>query len=246
MKYKSAGIVACIVMLLISAMNLPNLFGDDTGRYHQHLEAEEKASCSHNSDVFCTHLPILSINTDGKEIPGKAIKNGNETVGYTIADDGSDRIKAQIDVFDSDTNNNHLTDIPTIESDMTIHVRGNSSRTFDKLGYRINLLDKNEENNPQALLGMDAHHEWALHGPFLDKTLMRNYMWYNIGGEIMGYIRPIRENICIPRRRPPRLRLCYVRSATRLLSMNPNGIKRKSPSRFQTGRRPTRLNIPKM
>ena len=34
---------------------------------------------------------------------------------------------------------------------------------------------------------MDAHHEWALHGPFLDKTLVRNYMWYNISGEIMEY-----------------------------------------------------------
>ena len=30
---------------------------------------------------------------------------------------------------------------------------------------------------------MDSHHEWALHGPILDKTLMRNYMWYNIAGE---------------------------------------------------------------
>ena len=26
---------------------------------------------------------------------------------------------------------------------------------------------------------MDAHYEWALHGPYLDKSLIRNYMWYN-------------------------------------------------------------------
>ena len=192
MKYKVAGAVACAVMLLISAMNLPNLLSDDTGRYHQHLKTEEKATCSHNGDVFCTHLPLISISTGDKEIPGKAIKDGNKTVGYTTAEDGTDRIKAQIDVFDSDTSNNHPTDAPAITSEMTIHVRGNSSRTFDKLGYRINLLDENGENNPQSLLGMDAHHEWALHGPFLDKTLMRNYMWYNIGGEIMGYAPNVR------------------------------------------------------
>lgn len=192
MKYRAVGAACCAVMLLISAVNLPALLCDDTGRYHQHLKAEEKAPCSHNGDVFCTHLPLLSINTDGKEIPGKAVKEGHKTVGYTTAEDGSDRITAQIDVFDSDTSNNHPTDTPTITSDMTIHVRGNSSRTFDKLGYRINLLDKNGENNPQPLLGMDAHHEWALHGPFLDKTLMRNYMWYNIGGEIMGYAPNVR------------------------------------------------------
>ena len=34
---------------------------------------------------------------------------------------------------------------------------------------------------------MESHYEWALHGPFLDKSLIRNYMWYNISGEIMDY-----------------------------------------------------------
>lgn len=41
-------------------------------------------------------------------------------------------------------------------------------------------------------MGMDAHHEWALHGPFIDKTLIRNYMWYNIAGEIMDYAPNVR------------------------------------------------------
>lgn len=192
MKYKVAGSVACVLMLLISAMNLPALLSMDTGRYHQHLEAKDKQPCSHDSDTFCTHLPLISIDTGGQEIPGKAILEGHKNVGYTTAEDGSDRIQAQMSVFDSDTNNNHLTDTPTITSSMTIHVRGNSSRRFDKLGYRLNLMDEEGENNPQPLLGMDAHHEWALHGPFLDKTLMRNYMWYNIGGEIMGYAPNVR------------------------------------------------------
>ncbi len=192
MKYKVIGALACAFMLLISSMNLPYLISADTGRYHQHLEAQEKAACVHDDDTFCTHLPLISIDTGGVEIPGKAIKEGHRTIGYTTTADGSDRIQAQIQVFDSEENNNHLTDTPGITSDMTIHVRGNSSRTFDKLGYRINLFDKNGENNPQPLLGMDAHHEWALHGPILDKTLIRNYMWYNIAGEIMEYAPNVR------------------------------------------------------
>lgn len=187
MKYKILGAGACAVMLLISAMNLPLLVVSDTGRYHQHLEASEKTPCTHTDSALCTHLPIISIDTGGLDIPGRAIKEGHKTVGYTVAEDGSDRISAQIEVFDSQEDNNHLTDTPGIVSDMTIHVRGNSSRTFDKLGYRLNLLDENGNNNHQPLLGMDAHHEWALHGPILDKTLMRNYMWYNIAGEIMEY-----------------------------------------------------------
>ena len=39
---------------------------------------------------------------------------------------------------------------------------------------------------------MDAHYEWALYGPYLDKSLIRNYMWYNIAGEIMDYAPNVR------------------------------------------------------
>ena len=47
-------------------------------------------------------------------------------------------------------------------------------------------------NNPQEIMGMDAHHEWVLHGPFLDKTLIRNYMCYNLAGQIMSYAPNVR------------------------------------------------------
>ena len=75
---------------------------------------------------------------------------------------------------------------------MIIHVRGRSSRHFDKPNYGVTLIDENGKNNPQSVMGMDAHHEWVLHGPFLDKTLIRNYMWYNIAGEIMDYAPNVR------------------------------------------------------
>lgn len=193
MKYKMLGVVACVVILLVSVVNLPAfLKAEDGRRVHQHKTAVQKPSCTHEDGVFCTHLPLMTINTGGVDIPGKAIVEQQKIVGHTTAADGSDRISAQMAVFDSSSENNHLTDIPAVTSDITIHVRGNSSRTFDKLGYRINLFDEQGNNNPQSLMGMDAHHEWALHGPFLDKTLIRNYMWYNIAGEIMDYAPNVR------------------------------------------------------
>ena len=67
-----------------------------------------------------------------------------------------------------------------------MRIRGNSSRFFDKPSYRIDLIDSNAEDNLLPLLGMNPGAEWALHGPFLDKTLMRNYMWMNIAAEVMG------------------------------------------------------------
>ena len=47
-------------------------------------------------------------------------------------------------------------------------------------------------NRDLPLLGMSKENDWALHGPFLDKTLIRNYMWMNISAEIMGYAPEVR------------------------------------------------------
>ena len=41
-------------------------------------------------------------------------------------------------------------------------------------------------------MGMDAHHEWVLYGPWLDKTAIRNYMFYNLAGEMMSYAPNVR------------------------------------------------------
>lgn len=196
MKYKRIGLLASVVILLVSVLNYPVLLQDQTKekRVHQHMQAQEKPSCStHGDSTFCTHLPLMLIDTNGVDIPGKGILDEEgRHIGFTTAPDGSDRITAHMKVMDSAAENNHPTDTPTVESAIVIHARGNSSRLFDKLGYRIKLVDENGNSNPESLMGMDAHHEWALHGPFLDKTLLRNYMWYNIAGECMEYAPNVR------------------------------------------------------
>jgi hypothetical protein len=156
------------------------------------MEAQEKESCNHADDSFCTHLPLVSINTGGQEIPGHKYYDENGNSQMVMTPDGKDYIVASIDVFDSAEKNNHLTDASSIASSMRISVRGRSSRYFDKSGYSITLIDENGENNAQEMMGMDSHHEWVIHGPFLDKTLIRNYMWYNISGSIMSYAPNVR------------------------------------------------------
>lgn len=196
MKYKALGAVACVGVLLIGMLNWQRFWNaEKEQRYHQHLETPAKELCtiSHDSGKLCTHLPLLCIDTGAQPIPGAGIldENGGYN-GFTAASDGSDRITARLDMMDAAAQYNHPTDPPTLTSPMVIHVRGNSSRWFDKPGYRIELVDENGNNNPQSLLGMDAHHEWALHGPYLDKTLLRNYIWYNLAGEIMDYAPNVR------------------------------------------------------
>ena len=78
MKYKSIGAIACIAILLVGSLNWNLLFGLTTEkRIHQHLSYVPKQKCeqTHNDGELCTHLPLISIDTNGQEIPGKGMKD---------------------------------------------------------------------------------------------------------------------------------------------------------------------------
>ncbi len=187
MKYKIIGIISCAVVLILS-IAVPLFRTEDKGRYHQHLQAEVPKSCNHMDNTLCTHLPLVEIYTDGIEIPGAAYHDPiSKKTQYTTTATGESELLCRVAIKDREGVNHHIDDEADMESGAYIRIRGNSSREFDKKGYLLNFVTSSGENNPQEVMGMDAHHEWALHGPFLDKTLLRNYMWYNIAGEIMDY-----------------------------------------------------------
>jgi len=160
-------------------------------RYHQHLEAAEKAPCTdHDDSVFCTHLPLMEITTD-EPVPEPYVydENGNVVYNESGSRQRSDEmVAASVRYFDSETENNHLTDTPTVEERALIRVRGASSRGFDKKNYLLKFTKEDMVRGKNvSLSGMTADNTWALHGPFLDKTLIRNYLCYNLAGEIMDY-----------------------------------------------------------
>lgn len=138
---------------------------------HQHIVNKKHPLCKNNESDFCTHLPIVKIDTAGQPIPGEARE------GTTI--------ETKLEIIDNKDITNHQNDKPTLSSNANIRYRGNSSIHFSKKGYAIDLVDVEGNEIEEKILGMKAHSEWVLHGPYLDKTLIRNYMWYNIGQEIM-------------------------------------------------------------
>jgi len=175
------------------------VFADDgVRRHHQHQERPSEADLGEclqcDGNVLCTHLPLIVIDTFGQVIPGRSIYfdygvnplDQSRAAGVTTAPDGSSEITVSLKVIDNIGYWSHISDAPVHETAATMRVRGNSSRFFDKPNYRIHLVDALGYNNPLSLLGMNPHHEWALHGPFLDKTLMRNYMWMNVAADVMG------------------------------------------------------------
>lgn len=165
----------------------------EPNRYHQHLEQPSEEAlgpcdvCGGTASL-CTHLPIICIETGGQKIPGAAILDNEYNVtGYELGLNGEEEILATVMTMDAEESWHHLEDTPTHSSMANIRYRGNTSRSFDKLGYSIELVREDGLTNRNLpLLGMDSDNEWALHGPFLDKTLIRNYMFMNISAQIMG------------------------------------------------------------
>lgn len=194
MKYRIMGAAAAAVMLL-AAFGASSLLPDnDEARVHQHLTARgPDAGCDCDGSELCTHLPLVLIDTGGEEIPGEPIVGPeNEELGVTLTSEGEAMLAAHISIISREDRNHHPSDEPDLESDTLIRVRGNSSRYFDKKNYLLRLTDADGSYRSEQVMGMDAHYEWALHGPYLDKSLIRNYMWYNITAEFMGYTPNVR------------------------------------------------------
>ena len=67
-----------------------------------------------------------------------------------------------------------LSDPPTSTQRTGVRLRGMVSRLFPKYSYRLNL------DAAKPLLGMPAETDWALQGPWLDKSLIRNAFSYDL------------------------------------------------------------------
>ena len=188
MKRIVAGLLVCMLCVGLAAVATVADFEKKESRVHQHLETGEKAACTHGANLMCTHLPLVEIETGGHDIPGVPILDDQGFItDYTVTEEDEARLRVNLEITDNGETYNHLEDDPAVVGTALINIRGRSSREFDKKSYRITLIHEDGINHNQSVMGMDAHHEWVLHGPFLDKTLIRNYLWYNIAGEIMEY-----------------------------------------------------------
>ncbi len=144
----------CLVILVL-ALAAPLWEQGDRSRVHQHLDAPEK-ELSERQDGFSTHLPLVMIETAGQMIPGKAIEDKyGLVIGYTKAEEGSEYIIAHMDVLDEKHEYNHLGDTAAVSCDIEIHIRGRSSRTYDKSGYSIRLINPDGSDNNLEFMGMD-------------------------------------------------------------------------------------------
>ncbi|UTW62351.1 CotH kinase family protein [bacterium SCSIO 12741] len=70
---------------------------------------------------------------------------------------------------------------------IAIKYRGNSTLEFPKKSFRIETQDSVGENNNVSLFGFPKENDWVLYAPYSDKSLLRNYLTYNLGRTLWEY-----------------------------------------------------------
>ncbi len=172
------------LVLLIAKRTEPELV-----RSQQHLTYNteiEDTNLSIDADRFSSKLPVVSIQTGGQTIPGKPGR------GQHVSEIENSFIQADVEIFDREGQLHALSDAPDLKSDIQIRIRGNSSRYFEKTGFMMKFIDSSGNKSSHKVMGMEKNNSWVLNGPFLDKTLMRNYMWYNLSGQLMEWAPDVR------------------------------------------------------
>lgn len=111
-------------------------------------------------------LPIIKINTFGVPIPDEP------------------KIVAHMGIIDNGPGNRNYIysdSLNDYDGQIAIETRGASSSNFPKKNYGFETQDSQGENNNVNLLGMPKENDWILHGPFSDKSLIRNVLAFHLG-----------------------------------------------------------------
>ncbi|MCF8380069.1 MAG: CotH kinase family protein [Bacteroidales bacterium] len=116
-------------------------------------------------------LPLLMLQTNGQYI-----QDDIRIVAHLGIIQNEDGFRNNI----SDSYNNY-------NGNVAIEIRGSSSQSFPKKNYSFETQDEFGENNNVSILGLPVENDWVLHGPYSDKSLMRNVLAYHIGNSTGRY-----------------------------------------------------------
>tara|TARA_B110000881_G_scaffold78355_1_gene68265 strand:- start:152 stop:2419 length:2268 start_codon:yes stop_codon:yes gene_type:complete len=118
-----------------------------------------------------SNLPIVIINTNGQN----------------IVDDP--RIICDLGIIDNGFGfSNYITDsLNDYNGKISIELRGSSSQSFPKKSYAFETQDTMGNNNNVSILDLPVENDWILYAPYSDKSLMRNFLTFNLGRKMGNY-----------------------------------------------------------
>lgn len=129
-------------------------------------------------------LPVMILDSYGVEVPGQ--NTGGSGSGFPGAAGMASRdyIDAAVMTFEPASGPTSFASAPNTATPAGFHIRGQSSASYDKKPYRLELRDASSNDRNCVLVGMPSESDWVLHSPFPDKALIRNAFVYSLGPEL--------------------------------------------------------------
>jgi len=143
--------------------------------YYQYNIYDPASSYIRQVPLDSSKFPIVIINTNKDGIPKDHVKYG---AFMSIIDNGDHKINKPTDT---------AVNYKDFKGNITIEIRGESSKDFPKKSYNIETHDIYGEDLNIPLLGMPAENDWVLSGPFADKSQLRNELVLTLGRKFGHY-----------------------------------------------------------
>lgn len=125
-----------------------------------------------NAGGFNSTLPIIRINTNNVEIPNEPKIEGDMAIVWN----------------GEGVNNNSEGEANEFQGNIRIEKRGQSSLgLFPKVSYLLETVDADGEDIDVSFLNFPEEEDFILHGPYSDKTLLRNVLIFDIANKIGQY-----------------------------------------------------------
>jgi CotH kinase protein len=116
---------------------------------------------------FRSEVPIVEIDAHGVTVPDEPKVGAQLTIAY-----------------DSRSTTQTLKSPVAHASPIGIELLGSSSLLFRKKSYAFELRGPDGKPTAAPLLGLGSNSDWVLHGPYSDKTLMRNALAYGLARQL--------------------------------------------------------------
>ncbi len=115
---------------------------------------------------FSSKLPLVIIESRGVEI------THDEKTLLTLR------------LLSGPTASHLLAEKPAFEGPALANIRGHSSLRYPKHSYSLKLVNPAREGFKASLLGLPSEAEWVLYGPYPDKTLLRDFLAYELSNQM--------------------------------------------------------------
>lgn len=118
-------------------------------------------------------LIVTAVNAVNSTATYHLIVTGMPIVMLTVGSEiGDNDMNAKFDLVNPDYQAQRSK--PEITSDITIAIRGGTSRAYPKKNYKVHLVDDANNDSDVSLLGLRSDNSWILDAMYIDQSRMRN------------------------------------------------------------------------